>query len=227
MFERFAKAGKAYFYNEEWIIIPSWPRHQKVGARDRVKKGIDAILLDLPEDVWQFLVSKGYDYKYLEDIGRPIKGAYKGSKGASMPHQWGSNYSDSDTDLNLTRTTSAQGAGSAEASENPGEEDPFDDIPEKAPPEVPEHIQSINDTLFSTFGRFMSGEEVDLAKELVKKHYPGRVSKELRKVAKNREPPKAPVHYIHSYLKDQETRSNGKKQVATPVNADDLEEVEF
>ena len=116
-----------------------------------------------------------------------------------------------------TRTTSTRGVGDA---------DPFEDDwgQQETESEVPENVKSINDTLFTTYGRFMSGEEIDLAKELVKNHYPARVSKELRKVVKNREPPKAPIHYIHSYLKDQYTRSNGKKAAEVQT---EFEEVDF
>ncbi len=209
--KRFEESGKVYRYKGH-IILPSWPRHQKWQKRSKIKEGIVAILENLDPEILGFMKKIGYSY--------PIDTL-------SVPYTYGRNYSEFDSDTEFdSRTPSAQGAGSPDGSEETDEEDPFNEVADEAPPEVPEHVQSINDTLFSAYGRFMNGEEIDLAKELVKKHYPGRVSKELRKVAKNREPPKAPLHYIHSYLKDQNTRGGGKP-AAAPVNADELEEVEF
>lgn len=104
MLERFAKAGKAYHHNDEWIIIPRWPRHQKITKRSNIKTGIDAILLDLPEDVYRTVIEANYDYEYLQEIKekRPLKPL----KGPSKPL----NYSDLDTDTDRDTNTDSSGA---------------------------------------------------------------------------------------------------------------------
>ena len=89
MLQRFADAGKAIFYHDEWMILPSWPKHQRPKERDNVRKGIDNILMGLPDDVYEMVHQGRYQYKYLHDIEklRPFK-----------PLARPSNYSDTDTD---------------------------------------------------------------------------------------------------------------------------------
>ena len=71
---KFEKVGKV-FRHGEWIILPTWAKHQKVSDRDNIRKGIDAILKALPDDVFQYAVEKGYKYIYLKDLGRCLQGA--------------------------------------------------------------------------------------------------------------------------------------------------------
>ena len=91
MLDRFAKSGKAHFFDDEWVIIPSWPKHQRIGERDKNRVGIDRILRDLPQAVYEKLYGVGYEYKYLSNVDRP-------QDAPSMPHQWSTNYSDTDSD---------------------------------------------------------------------------------------------------------------------------------
>lgn len=108
MFERFVEGGKAYYLDEEWVIIPSWPRHQKIKRRDsNIAKGIDAILLNLPDNVWEFLGEIGYQYEYLEELPR----AFKGLQGPSRPL----NYSDSDSDTDRDTDTDSRKAPEEQA----------------------------------------------------------------------------------------------------------------
>jgi len=86
---KFELAKKAYRFNE-WIIIPNWSKHQKVKERDNIRKGIDKLLLSLPDDVFNYSVSKGYKYIYLNELDRPLQGA-------SEP----SNYLELDSDMEL------------------------------------------------------------------------------------------------------------------------------
>lgn len=86
---KFELAKKAYRFNE-WIIIPNWSKHQKVKERDNIRKGIDKLLLSLPDDVFTYSVSKGYKYIYLKELGRTLQGA-------SEP----SNYLELDSDMEL------------------------------------------------------------------------------------------------------------------------------
>lgn len=74
--QKFDKSGKV-FRHGEWVVLPTWAKHQKVSERDNNRKGIDAILKSLPDDVFSFIVEKGYKYIYLNEIGRPLQGASK------------------------------------------------------------------------------------------------------------------------------------------------------
>jgi len=79
----FARARKAYFYSDEYIVLPKWPRHQKWQEHKKIELGIVAILKELPPDLLGFLVQIGYTY--------PIDSL-------SIPYTYPSNYSDTDTD---------------------------------------------------------------------------------------------------------------------------------
>lgn len=93
MIQRFTDARKAIFYHDEWMILPSWPKHQRIKARDNVRKGVDALLLALPQDVYEMLFEVGYRYQFLEELkdAKPLASPFK-------PLGSPSNYSDSDTD---------------------------------------------------------------------------------------------------------------------------------
>lgn len=78
---KFQKAGKAYI-RDEYIVLPSWPQHQKAEDRSKIKKGIDAILESLPPDLVRYMVSIGYRY-HIEGYTYPT------------------NYSDSDIDSDI------------------------------------------------------------------------------------------------------------------------------
>lgn len=62
MFERFAEAGKVYFYDEEWIILPTWPKHQQYDKRAKIRDGIVSVLQDIPEEVIAYLAEVGYHF---------------------------------------------------------------------------------------------------------------------------------------------------------------------
>lgn len=86
MLERFARAKKAYFYADEWIIIPTWPKHQKWKNKKTIRKGIDAVLASLPKSVYQYLSTIAYEY--------PIDTV-------PVPYQYEPSYLDSDTDTDI------------------------------------------------------------------------------------------------------------------------------
>lgn len=58
----FAKVKKAFFIENEWIVIPSWPRHQKWKQRSTIKTGIENVLVTLPQEVFTALPGMGYEY---------------------------------------------------------------------------------------------------------------------------------------------------------------------
>ena len=66
MLERFTIAGKALFVLEEWIILPSWPKHQKWESKLTIKKGIESTLRTIPKVVLE--EAKKANYLYPIDI---------------------------------------------------------------------------------------------------------------------------------------------------------------
>ena len=87
--EKFEESGKAYRHGE-YIILTKWTKHQKVGEKDNNRKGIDKILLALPDEVFFYALHVGYIYIYLKELGRPLQDP-------SMP----SNYINLNINLNL------------------------------------------------------------------------------------------------------------------------------
>jgi len=60
--DRFKKSGKAYFLNEEWIVLPSWPRHQKWRDKIKIRDGIISILQDIPKAIFKLLIDCNYQF---------------------------------------------------------------------------------------------------------------------------------------------------------------------
>lgn len=110
MLKRYAEAGKAYFLNDSWVVIPSWPRHQKAETKATIRRGIDAILAELPETIWKMLPKLGYMYRFLDNVDRvqvpyryPTNTLY--SAGSKVPIGPELSYSDSDSDLDTDTDT--------------------------------------------------------------------------------------------------------------------------
>jgi len=59
MLDKFAEAGKAYFYQDEWMILPAWPRHQQWQKRSKIRDGIVSILQECPRDVLSYAMGRG------------------------------------------------------------------------------------------------------------------------------------------------------------------------
>ena len=64
--KKFQKVGKVYKF-QEFVIIPSWPRHQQYEKRTKIRTGIEITLNDLPEELLLFLTSVGYEFP-MQDI---------------------------------------------------------------------------------------------------------------------------------------------------------------
>jgi len=86
MLERFKKAGKAAFIYDEWIILPSWPKHQKWEIKETIKKGIDSVVKSLPQKVLH--EAKLLDYQYPIDT-------------LLIGYKYSPSYLDSDSDLDI------------------------------------------------------------------------------------------------------------------------------
>jgi|SRR6185369_4243997 len=87
--EKFEKSGKV-IVSGEYIIIPSWPKHQKVGESPKIKAGIDLILAGVPKDV----LSCARERKYAYNLDSLLIG-----------YEYRSNYSDLDSDRDLDSDT--------------------------------------------------------------------------------------------------------------------------
>jgi hypothetical protein len=113
MLEKFAKDGKAFFFQGEWMILPTWPKHQQWEKRSKIKDGIVAILKTLSPEILGYMVNIGYKY--------PIDTL-------SIPYTYPSNYSDLDSDSDIDSDIDSYGV-------LPGAEDPAPDP--KSPPQIP------------------------------------------------------------------------------------------
>ena len=73
---KFAAAGKAYYF-KDYIIIPKWLKHQKVGERSTMMLGATSVIKSLPDDVKEFISDRGhYDYDISAIIGgKPVSQA--------------------------------------------------------------------------------------------------------------------------------------------------------
>lgn len=92
---RFKKDKKAVLHGE-YMIIPSWPKHQQWDKRTKIRDGIEAVLKEIPEEVKKHMVSIRYAY--------PIEG-----------YEYLRNYSDINTDTDIN--TDINKAPSAAASQ--------------------------------------------------------------------------------------------------------------
>jgi hypothetical protein len=62
MLDRFAIAKKAEHYEGEYMILPSWPKHQRWETKETIQKGIDADLKTIPQRIKVYAASIGYTY---------------------------------------------------------------------------------------------------------------------------------------------------------------------
>lgn len=92
--KRFEEDKKAYHFDDSWIILVNWPKHQKVSERSKIREGIDIILKALPDEVWSYLNTLEYQYDFLSEIDREIYPLDT----PCIPLAYGRNYSDSDSD---------------------------------------------------------------------------------------------------------------------------------
>lgn len=118
---RLEKDKKAYHFNDAWIILVNWPKHQKAGARSKIRDGIDAVLKALPDEVWSYLCTVDYQYDFLKEIDREIYPIDT----LSIPYGYTSNYIDfeSDIDIDIDLNTSCPNSGESDAPPNVLEEE--------------------------------------------------------------------------------------------------------
>lgn len=66
--KKFSDAKKAYLVGE-YVVIPSWPKHQQYEIRPNIRKGIERVLDELPKDVLETVA--GLDYGFPIDLPKP------------------------------------------------------------------------------------------------------------------------------------------------------------
>jgi hypothetical protein len=77
--DHFSRDKKAFFI-DEYIIIPRWPKHQKLGKRGKLRLAVNAIIKSLPENIQKFISQPGnYDY----EVSSLLKGE---SNNKAIPH---------------------------------------------------------------------------------------------------------------------------------------------
>jgi hypothetical protein len=70
--DKFASAKKAFYY-KEYIIIPKWPRHQRIGERGKLRLAIIAIIRSLPDEIKLYISQPGnyeFDLSFLNAGGK-------------------------------------------------------------------------------------------------------------------------------------------------------------
>lgn len=78
-FETLSKAGKAFFYRQEWVIIINGPTHHKFADEDNRWNGVANMFLDTPKDVQLFALENGYMWDHIMQHVSP---SYKGFRGS-------------------------------------------------------------------------------------------------------------------------------------------------
>lgn len=104
MLESFSEAGKVHYHDEEWIIIPTWPKHQQFEKRTKIREGIEKILSGLSQELLHKLKDIGYSY--------PIDTILIG-------YTYPPNYSDSDRDTDTEGDTDAPAEPAPEETPSP------------------------------------------------------------------------------------------------------------
>lgn len=99
------------------------------------------------------------------------------------------------------RLTSSDASG-AEVVDNSGREEPDP---------VPERLAPFEDTMRATFKRGLRREELSLIEELLKSHYPSKIQRALREASGRDPPPGEPVKYVHSFLREFQTRKSSEE----------------
>jgi len=108
--KKFEEAKKVFLLGD-WLILPNFPKHQKITPKDNIRKNVDSILRSIPENIFQFILSCGYTYKFMDELDR-YQALHRSTKeapsqllsspleGPSKPLARASNYINLKTNLN-------------------------------------------------------------------------------------------------------------------------------
>ena len=108
---RFEAAKKAYLHGE-YIVLPAWPKHQRLDGRSKLKVGVDKVLDGLDMEMLKFLGVVGYRY---DTPKIPIPHGYPMDT-LSIPYGYPSSYSDPDTDSDTDTDPDPDAKGGPELS---------------------------------------------------------------------------------------------------------------
>jgi hypothetical protein len=97
--EKFEKAGKVYRM-DEYIVIPSWPKHQKWEKAPKIKQGIISCLMEIGEEYLKKLVIMNYKFD-LRIVFDTLSIPYERVFSVDHDSEYPSNYSDLDLDIDI------------------------------------------------------------------------------------------------------------------------------
>lgn len=64
------ETNKKIRFVDNWLILINWPKHQVVKEESNVRKGIDRVLTDLPDNIFAEVVANEYQYEFLKELER-------------------------------------------------------------------------------------------------------------------------------------------------------------
>ena len=110
--DKFEKAGKAYRM-DEYIVIPSWPKHQKWDKAPKIKQGIILNLMALEEKYLKKIAEMNYRFDLrivLDRLSIPYERVFSVDHDTKYP----SNYSDLDPDPDINSDLNNTGSSNEE-----------------------------------------------------------------------------------------------------------------
>ena len=102
LLDKFEKAEKLYYF-KGYVVIPSWPKHQKWESKPDIRKGIESALKEIPAEVRLFLFRVGYSYP----MGGSTPQQPHSAPVEPTPYHQQPTYSDSDSDSDSEFTPAA------------------------------------------------------------------------------------------------------------------------
>lgn len=110
---QFSADGKAY-YKEGYIILPNWPKHQRLGERSRLRSGLDNVLNRLSLSMLDYLGLVGYAYETPKIHKKPIDANRRSTtfddvRTRSKTSSYSDSDSDTDTDTDRTQNVYDRG----------------------------------------------------------------------------------------------------------------------
>lgn len=110
-FEEFRKV----IFNDNWIVMINWPKHQNITPESNVRKGIDRVLEEIPNHIFQLVAVSDYQYEYLKDLARFTAFEQDPYKPLASPLQGTRNTELNLTKLNLTKPNLSEARKKSEA----------------------------------------------------------------------------------------------------------------
>jgi hypothetical protein len=160
-----------------------------------------ARMTHIPTAVWSDVLPRLLSIGWIITYKIPQEGAPESQEGAAIPQEGALNGMEWNGMESLQSTASSGG-------ETPPSLAPSVTLdPEIPDDQVPESLQTILAVLKKEFAIGIHVSDLALLEQLKSKTYPSVICEQLRKlkmrcVVKNKNPPEAPIHYLHSFMKD-------------------------